>query len=260
MRRDTINYTAVGAFVLVLFALVLTVLYQITGRRGPTDEYHAQYDNVEGIKYGTPDLYEGYPIGQVSEVLPVKSAQGTRFRLSLAVQNGWRIPADSEARVVKSGLLSAVAIDIREGDSASALSPGAEITSRGASDRSSVSRSGAVSTKPREPERRERPPRIVACSPTLRSLPSRDDASVRKTWSTVSSRHSFVRASTLSTKRPVWFASDAALMAPAETPFRTPGVRSGWRRAMPRSTPTWYAARAPPPPRISPRSAVGFIA
>ena len=117
MRRDTINYTVVGTFVVILFIAFLMVLYQITGRTGPVDNYYVYYGNVEGIKYGTPVLYEGYQIGQVDLVDPVKEAGGTEFKLTLSVIRGWQIPVDSVAAVVKSGLLSAVAINIEEGKS-----------------------------------------------------------------------------------------------------------------------------------------------
>ena len=123
MRRDTVNYTVVGVFVLILFLAFLVVLYQITGRTGPADNYYVSYNNVEGIKYGTPVLYEGYQIGQVEEVEPVKDAGGTQFKLTLSVIRGWQIPRDSIAAVVKSGLLSSVAIDIREGKSKESLTP-----------------------------------------------------------------------------------------------------------------------------------------
>ncbi|MGH8248562.1 MAG: MlaD family protein [Gammaproteobacteria bacterium] len=134
MRRDTINYVVVGIFVLVLFALFMMILYQITGRTGPTDSYFVTYENVEGIKYGTPVLFEGYPIGQVEKVEPVKESGGTTFRLTLAVTKGWQIPADSFAKVVKSGLLSAVAIDIEEGTSNQPLSPDDPIAGEEATD------------------------------------------------------------------------------------------------------------------------------
>lgn len=123
MRRDTINYTVVGIFVLVLFIAFLVVLYQITGRTGPVDNYYVYYGNVEGIKYGTPVLYEGYQIGQVDEVEPVKEKGGTEFKLTLSVIRDWQIPTDSVAAVVKSGLLSSVAIDIEEGKSTQPLQP-----------------------------------------------------------------------------------------------------------------------------------------
>lgn len=123
MRRDTINYTIVGAFVVILFIAFLVVLYQITGRTGPVDYYYVYYNNVEGIKYGTPVLYEGYQIGQVDLVDPVKEAGGTEFKLTLSVIRGWQIPDDSVAAVVKSGLLAAVAINIEEGKSSQPLKP-----------------------------------------------------------------------------------------------------------------------------------------
>lgn len=134
MRRDSINYLVVGTFVLVVFVLLLGMLYKITGRTGPTDSYFVTYGNVEGIKYGTPVLYEGYQIGQVDKLEPVRAAAGTRFKLELAVTKGWSIPGDSIAKVVKSGLLSAVAIDIKEGKSAQALDVGAELKGEEASD------------------------------------------------------------------------------------------------------------------------------
>ncbi len=134
MRRDTVNYLTVGIFVLALFVVLLVVLYKITGRTGPTDDYFVSYSNVEGIKYGTPVLYEGYQIGQVDAVTPIREKGGTTFQLTLSVQKGWRIPSDSIAKVVKSGLLSAVAIDIKEGKSSTPLEPGHKIAGQEATD------------------------------------------------------------------------------------------------------------------------------
>lgn len=127
MRRENINYLVVGTFVLLMGAGLMVVLYQITGRTGPTDTYHVFYQNVSGIKYGTPVLYEGYQIGQVERIVPEHRNAKTVYRVDLSVQQGWRIPSDSIASVVASGLLSAVSIDIREGSSQSFLKPGAEI-------------------------------------------------------------------------------------------------------------------------------------
>ena len=127
MRRDTINYLAVGVFVLTLFVLFMVVLYKITGRTGPTDNYFVTYGNVEGIKYGTPVLYEGFQIGQVDLVEPKRAGGGTEFELTLAVTKGWQLPEDSIAKVAKSGLLSSVAINIQEGKSKAPLAPGSRL-------------------------------------------------------------------------------------------------------------------------------------
>lgn len=128
MKRDTINYFVVGLFVISLFVLFLLVLYRITGSTGATDKYYVSYDNVTGIKFGTPVLYEGYQVGQVENIEPVFAGGDTRYRLTLSVKAGWKIQRDSSARVEASGLLSTVSIEIKKGKSDSLLAPGDEIT------------------------------------------------------------------------------------------------------------------------------------
>jgi len=130
MRRENINYFAVGLFVLAMLVIFFVVMYKITDRTGPTDEYFVMYRNITGIKKGTPVLYEGYQIGQVDRIEPIPSAAGIRYRLHLSVIKGWKIPSDSIAHLVTSGLISAVSIDIKEGKSASTLSPGNTLEGR----------------------------------------------------------------------------------------------------------------------------------
>lgn len=127
MKRDTINYFVVGVFVITLFVAFLMVLYRITGSTGVTDKYYVSYDNVTGIKFGTPVLYEGYQIGQVESIEPVFAGGDTRYRLTLSVRQGWKIQQDSSARIEASGLLSTVSIQIKKGKSSSILAPGDEI-------------------------------------------------------------------------------------------------------------------------------------
>lgn len=127
MKRDNINYLVVGTFVLGLFAVLMMFLYQLTGETGPSETYSVTYNNVAGIKFGTPVLYEGYQVGQVESITPVPSEEGMSYRLELSIMQGWKIPADSVAKVVASGLLSAMTIEIQEGESDSMLEPGSEI-------------------------------------------------------------------------------------------------------------------------------------
>lgn len=127
MKRDTINYFVVGIFVISLFFIFLLVLYRITGSTGATDEYYVVYENVAGIKFGTPVLYEGFQVGQVESINPQFTGGDTRYRLTLSVKRGWRIQQDSIARVEASGLLSTVSIDIKKGKSTAILAPGGEI-------------------------------------------------------------------------------------------------------------------------------------
>jgi phospholipid/cholesterol/gamma-HCH transport system substrate-binding protein len=134
MKYDTVNYTAVGGFVLLMLVALGTALYQITGSGGPADHYHAYYGNVAGVKYGTPIYYEGYRVGEVEDVEPEHDENGVRYRVKLAIQRGWPVPSDSVAAIASSGLLSDVSITIIEGTSRERLEPGAEISGREGSD------------------------------------------------------------------------------------------------------------------------------
>ena len=127
MKRDTVNYLAVGTFVLLMLGALLAALFMITGRSGPTDRYYVLYDNVVGLKLGTPVLYQGYPVGQVESITPEREHGQMRYHIDLSVQQGWAIPSDSVARVVSSGLLSTVSIDIHEGRAQTVLEPGSRI-------------------------------------------------------------------------------------------------------------------------------------
>ncbi len=134
MKRDNINYLAAGLVVLGALALLLAVLYKITGRGGPTDGYYARYDVVAGLRYGTPVYFEGYRVGEVTEITPVREGSRTRFRVDLSVQKDWPIPADSIAQIATAGLLSDVFIVLNQGDSEELLAPGSEIEGQEASD------------------------------------------------------------------------------------------------------------------------------
>jgi phospholipid/cholesterol/gamma-HCH transport system substrate-binding protein len=127
MKRDTVNYTLVGIVVLGAFAMLLVTLFIITGRTGPSTTYHVHYSNVTGLGYGAPVFYEGFRIGQVSRVTPLRETLPTRYRVEVAVRSDWSIPVDSIARLQSSGLLADVSIGIREGQAPQKLAAGAEI-------------------------------------------------------------------------------------------------------------------------------------
>lgn len=129
MRDARINYAVVGAFVIVMLAALAVSIALLTGRTGATDRYHAVFTNVTGVKYGTKVTYEGFVVGQVEDIEPIRGQNDTRFKVSLSVREGWAIPKDSVARVAASGLLAAVAIDIKGGTADEMLPPGARIAS-----------------------------------------------------------------------------------------------------------------------------------
>lgn len=112
---------------IVVAAGLIVALLLLTGRTGSTDTYYAVYDNVAGVKYGTPVRFEGYQVGQVAGVEPMTADAKTRFRVALAVKSGFPIPKGSEAAIASAGLLAGSAIAITRGDSRETLEPGAEL-------------------------------------------------------------------------------------------------------------------------------------
>lgn len=134
MKRDTVNYTAVGAVVLAAFALLLFTLLRITGTRTGETGYLARYDNVTGLSDGAPVFYEGFRIGQVTAITPERKDGKTRYRVDLGIRGDWPIPADSVAKLAATGLLADISIAIREGESKTVLKPGAELRSQGGGD------------------------------------------------------------------------------------------------------------------------------
>ena len=134
MKRDTVNYTLVGAVVALALVVLLVGLALITGRSGPASEYLVQYRNVTGLRYGAPVFYEGYRIGDVGGIQPQRSAAGTRYKVTLVVKRDWQIPKDSVAHLQSSGLLADMSIGIKEGASREMLAAGAELRSAESAD------------------------------------------------------------------------------------------------------------------------------
>lgn len=127
MKRDNINYLAVGIFVLAMLIVLLVVLYKITGRVGDSNPYHVYYNNITGLSDGSRVTYEGYQVGFVGGVRPEQGDGGTRYRVDMRIKQGWQIPQDSVARIYSAGLLAETVINIEEGSSKQYLQPDAEI-------------------------------------------------------------------------------------------------------------------------------------
>jgi phospholipid/cholesterol/gamma-HCH transport system substrate-binding protein len=132
MKRDNVNYVAVGVVVLAAFVVLLVALAMITGRSGPSAVYYTHYHNVAGLRFGAPVFYEGFRIGQVGSIAPDRDArpdgsQGIRYKVELNVRKDWPIPKDSVARMTSTGLLADVAVGIVEGKAKETAAPGAEL-------------------------------------------------------------------------------------------------------------------------------------
>lgn len=127
MKRDNVNYLLVGLFTLGMFALLLVALFRITGRDVSAETYYALFTQVPGIRNGTAVTYGGYRIGQVAGIQPLREANRTRYRLTLALRADWRIPDDSVANIVAPGLLADKVVNIEEGRSKQMLQAGATL-------------------------------------------------------------------------------------------------------------------------------------
>ncbi|SCA57347.1 ABC-type transport system involved in resistance to organic solvents, periplasmic component [Candidatus Terasakiella magnetica] len=127
LKNAKMNYMIVGSFVIASIVCLIIAVALLTGRTGSVDTYYTLYNRVQGLKFGTQVVYEGYPVGQIEQIIPEKHDGRMRFRVEMSVAEGWDIPQDSVAAVSSAGLLSALTINIRAGDSPTPLTPGDKI-------------------------------------------------------------------------------------------------------------------------------------
>jgi len=124
MKKENTNYFMVGLFVISGFLLLFTMLFKITGDQSDADVYFVEFTNVTGIKDGVVVTYGGYAIGAVNSVQPLLENGQMRYKLSLAIKSGWRIPADSSAQIVMPAIISDKQIEITQGQAEKSLQPG----------------------------------------------------------------------------------------------------------------------------------------
>ena len=132
MRDPRKNYIVVGSFLIVLVAVLIIWLAVLSGRTEATHPYYMEFNNVMGLKEGGQILFEGYPAGQIEEILLASEPDSPTYRLDVSIRKDWAIPDDSTAVITQAGFLSAVVIDIHAGESKTILAPGDQITSLGA--------------------------------------------------------------------------------------------------------------------------------
>jgi phospholipid/cholesterol/gamma-HCH transport system substrate-binding protein len=134
MKREGLNYVAVGAFVLISLIGLSVVLLRVSGSDTSLTRYSVYYGNVHGIIVGTPVFFQGFKVGQVSDVTPLHEGKDWLFDVALDIASTQAIPDDSIARVSESGLLGTVSIDIAGGTSTQLLQPGGRIKGAGRDD------------------------------------------------------------------------------------------------------------------------------
>jgi len=130
MRDDQRNYIFVGVFVIAAVAGLLLWLALLSGRTGSTEPYYLRFTNVLGLSEGTQIYYSGFPVGLIESIEPIDDGDPQLFRLDVSIREGWRIPSDSVATITAASVLSAVVINISDGESDTYLEPGSQIPSR----------------------------------------------------------------------------------------------------------------------------------
>ena len=127
MKRDSINYTLVGLFVLISMGLLAYALARLSGHNEKHDMYYTVFPNVAGIADGSAVTYDGYLVGHVQSIAPLSRNGRVDYRVQLLFRHGWQIPADSSASISSAGLLSGQIVDIKQGKSTEFLKPGQNI-------------------------------------------------------------------------------------------------------------------------------------
>lgn len=95
---------------------------------GRNAEYYAVYDQVGGVQTASPILVKGVKIGTVSAVT-LDPARSDQVVLRLTVKREYRIPTDSEAKIVSSSLMGSKAIEIVFGTAPACFEQGDTIRS-----------------------------------------------------------------------------------------------------------------------------------
>lgn len=130
MKDPRLDYVQVGGFVLAMIVAFVVCMAVLSGRTGASDDYYTHFDNVLGVVPGTKVFFEGYEVGRVAAIEPEPDPARKRYRVTLAIDEGWPIPEGSVAHVTEPSLLAAITIDIHAGPGDAPLPPGSTIAGR----------------------------------------------------------------------------------------------------------------------------------
>lgn len=131
MRDSRKNYLIVGVFVLTMLSVLVIWLAVLSGSTQATTAYYMEFNNVIGLSPGGQILFEGYPVGEIEDIVFTRGPESSVYRLNVTIREGWDIPADSLAVMTQASLLSAMVVDIQAGASNHMLEPGERISSLG---------------------------------------------------------------------------------------------------------------------------------
>lgn len=91
-------------------------------------QYFAAYERIDGVQNASPVMMRGVKVGSVTGV-EFDPGRSDKVVLHFTIRRSYRIPEDSEARIVSDGLLGGKAIELIYGSSPRLLQPGDTIRS-----------------------------------------------------------------------------------------------------------------------------------
>lgn len=106
-------------------------------------EYYARYDRIDGVQAASPIMMRGVKIGSVTGI-DFDPGRSEGVVLHLTVAKRYRIPSDSEAKIVSDGLLGGKAVELVYGRSERTLVAGDTLLS--GRDRDLMDMAGSSST------------------------------------------------------------------------------------------------------------------
>ncbi len=138
----------IGVFTIIIILSTWGVLRFLGGSNlfGGDNTYYATYENINGVQNSSQIFIRGVKVGVVSDIiLDLESESDVTLKLS--IESRYRLPKNSEAKIVGNGLMSPMAIEIIIGDSKEYLSSGDTIESSRKPDILSVAGSELESLK-----------------------------------------------------------------------------------------------------------------
>lgn len=128
MRRSPSRDLLVGVFVLMGLAALAYLSLSVGGLSlRPSDgmTIYAAFDEIGGLKPRAPVVISGVKVGQVDSI---KLNDDYRARVAMHIEDHLKLPIDSSASIVTSGVLGDRYISIQVGGDEQLLHDGDEIT------------------------------------------------------------------------------------------------------------------------------------
>ena len=86
-------------------------------------DYYAAYDQINGVQAASPVLMKGVKVGTVTKI-GFDPRRSDKVVLQFSIKRQYRIPVDSEAKIVSNSIMGSKAIEIRLGSAAQYLEGG----------------------------------------------------------------------------------------------------------------------------------------